>query len=98
MDLCIKNGTVVDWSGTFKGDIYIKDGVICELGRELIKDCTTIDANGLVVMPSFVDLHVHFREPGLTYKEDIETGSMAAVRGGYTMVNLMANTNPAWKL
>lgn len=94
MDLCIKNGTVVDWSGTFTGDIYIKDGVICELGRDLIKDCTTIDADGLVVMPSFVDLHVHFREPGLTYKEDIETGSMAAVRGGYTMVNLMANTNP----
>jgi dihydroorotase len=45
-------------------------------------------------MPGFVDLHVHFREPGYTYKEDIESGSRAAVRGGYTMVNLMANTNP----
>lgn len=94
MDICIKNGTVVDWSGTFNGDIYIKDGVICELGMNIIKDCKTIDAKGLTIMPSFVDLHVHFREPGLTYKEDIETGSKAAVRGGYTMVNLMANTNP----
>ncbi len=94
MEICIKNGTVVDWSGTFNGDIYIKDGIICEIGRNLIKDCKTIDAKGLTIMPSFVDLHVHFREPGLTYKEDIETGSKAAVRGGYTMVNLMANTNP----
>lgn len=94
MEICIKNGTVVDWSGTFNGDIYIKDGIICELGKNLIKDCITINAEGLTVMPSFVDLHVHFREPGLTYKEDIETGSKAAVRGGYTMVNLMANTNP----
>lgn len=94
MEICIKNGTVVDWSGTFNGDIYIKDGVICELGKNLLKDCFTMDVEGLTVMPSFVDLHVHFREPGLTYKEDIETGSKAAVRGGYTMVNLMANTNP----
>lgn len=94
MEICIKNGTVVDWSGTFNGDIYIKDGIICELGRNLIKDCKIIDAKGLTIMPSFVDLHVHFREPGLTYKEDIESGSKAAVKGGYTMVNLMANTKP----
>lgn len=94
MEICIKNGTVVDWSRTFNGDIYIKDGIICEIGKNLNKQCDTIDAKGLVVMPSFVDLHVHFREPGLTYKEDIETGSKAAVKGGYTMVNLMANTNP----
>jgi len=92
--ICIKNGTVVDWSGTFVGDIYIKDGVICEIGRNLIKDCETIDANENIVMPGFVDLHVHFRDPGYTYKEDIESGSKAAVKGGYVMVNLMANTNP----
>jgi dihydroorotase len=94
MEICIKNGTVVDWSGTFVGDIYIKDGVICEIGRNLIKDCDTIDAIGKIVMPGFVDLHVHFRDPGLTHKEDIESGSKAAVKGGYAMVNLMANTNP----
>ncbi|HAR87270.1 MAG TPA: dihydroorotase [Clostridium sp.] len=94
MEICIKNGTVVDWSGTFVGDVYIKDGVICELGRNLIKDCKTIDATGKIVMPGFVDLHVHFRDPGLTHKEDIQSGSRAAVKGGYVMVNLMANTNP----
>ncbi|MEG0308885.1 MAG: dihydroorotase [Clostridium sp.] len=94
MEICIKNGTVVDWSGTFIGDIYIKDGVIHEIGRNLMKECKTIDAKGLVVMPGFVDLHVHFRDPGYTYKEDIESGSKAAVKGGYVMVNLMANTNP----
>lgn len=94
MEICIKNGTVVDWSGTFVGDVYIKDGVICELGRNLIKDCKTIDAAGKIVMPGFVDLHVHFRDPGLTHKEDIQSGSRAAVKGGYVMVNLMANTNP----
>lgn len=46
-------------------------------------------------MPSFVDMHCHFREPGYTYKEDIFTGSLAAVKGGYTAVNLMGNTNPS---
>ncbi|MEG1870442.1 MAG: dihydroorotase [Peptostreptococcaceae bacterium] len=94
MEICIKNGTVVDFSGTFVADIYIKDGVICEIGRSLIKDCKNVDAKGMTVMPGFVDLHVHFRDPGFTYKEDIESGSKAAVKGGYVMVNLMANTNP----
>lgn len=94
MEICIKNAKVVDWSGTFQGDIYIKDGVIMEIGRNIDKDCKTIDLVGKTIMPSFVDLHVHFRDPGYTYKEDIESGSKAAVRGGYTMVNLMANTKP----
>lgn len=53
-----------------------------------------IDATGLVVMPSFIDMHAHFRDPGYTYKEDLKSGSLAALRGGYTCVNLMANTNP----
>jgi dihydroorotase len=53
-----------------------------------------IDAKGLVVMPSFIDMHVHFRDPGYTYKEDLKSGSLAALRGGYTCVNLMANTYP----
>ena len=94
MEICIKNGKVIDWSGTFEGDIYVKDGIITEIGRDLQKECKTIDLKGKVVMPGFVDLHVHFRDPGYTYKEDIESGSKAAVKGGYTMVNLMANTNP----
>ncbi|WP_461614049.1 dihydroorotase [Clostridium sp. Marseille-QA1073] len=94
MELCIKNAKVVDWCGTFIGDVYIKNGLITEIGKDLKKNCNTINAKGLTLMPSFVDLHAHFRDPGLTYKEDIESGSKAAVKGGFTMVNLMANTNP----
>lgn len=94
MELLIKNGRIVDFSKDFTGDIYIKNGIIEEIGLELKKSCETIDAKGKVVMPSFVDLHSHFRDPGLTYKEDIESGSKAAVRGGYTVVNLMGNTKP----
>lgn len=94
MQLLIKNVRIVDWSQDLTGDVYINDGKITEIGRELEKSCSTIEGNGLVLMPSFIDLHVHFREPGYTYKEDIESGSRAAVKGGYTMVNLMANTNP----
>ena len=94
MELLIKSANVVDWCGSYFGDVYINDGVISEVGKNLNKNCKTIDAKGLTLMPSFVDLHVHFRDPGFTYKEDIESGSKAAVRGGFTMVNLMANTNP----
>ncbi|OFI06260.1 dihydroorotase [Clostridium acetireducens DSM 10703] len=94
MELLIKNAYVVDWCQEFKGDLYIYEGKIKEIGKELNKDCKTIDAEGLTLIPSFIDLHVHFRDPGFTYKEDISTGSNAAVKGGYTMVNLMANTKP----
>lgn len=94
MELLIKGARIIDWSQNFIGDIYIYNGVICEVGGSLNKSCKTIKAEGLVIMPSFIDLHTHFRDPGFTYKEDIESGSKAAVRGGYTMVNLMANTNP----
>ena len=94
MELLIKSANVVDWCGSYFGDVYINDGIISEVGKNLNKDCKTIDAKGLTLMPSFVDLHVHFRDPGFSYKVDIESGSKAAVRGGFTMVNLMANTNP----
>lgn len=94
MELLIKNSNIIDWSQNFKGDIYIKDGLINEIGANLCKDCEIIDGEGLILMPSFIDLHCHFREPGYTHKEDIESGSRAAVRGGYTTVNLMANTKP----
>lgn len=53
-----------------------------------------IDATGLVVAPGLVDIHVHFREPGQTHKEDIHTGALAAAAGGFTSVVMMANTNP----
>lgn len=94
MELLIKGARIVDWSKDFTGDIYVKDGLIYEIGADLIKDCKTIDAREKLLMPSFVDLHTHFRDPGFTHKEDMLSGSKAAVKGGYTAVNLMANTNP----
>ncbi|KPU42726.1 dihydroorotase [Oxobacter pfennigii] len=94
MEVLIKNGRIVDCSQDFIGDVYIKDGIINEIGKNLNKDCETINGEGLLLLPSFIDLHAHMRDPGLTYKEDLLSGSKAAVRGGYTAVNLMANTNP----
>ncbi len=94
MDLLIKNANIVDSSQDFNGDVYIKEGIIKQIGKDLSADCETIDAKGLTLLPSFVDLHVHFREPGYEYKEDIKSGSLSALKGGYTTVNLMGNTNP----
>ena len=89
----IKNGFVV---GVGKQDIAITDGRISER-REHIEakaEDRIIDAEGLVVAPAFVDVHVHLREPGYGYKERIATGTMAAARGGYTTVCSMPNLNP----
>ncbi|KLE16068.1 dihydroorotase [Clostridium sp. C8] len=95
MNLLIKNARIVDYSQDFIGDIYIENGKIKEVGLDInIEAVDLIDAKGLTLMPSFIDTHAHFREPGLTYKEDIESGSKAALRGGYTGVCLMANTKP----
>lgn len=95
MDLLIRNANIVDLSHNFYGDIYIREGKIEEVGSSIEdKGCKVLDAKGMTVMPAFVDMHAHFREPGFTYKEDIYTGSRTAAKGGYTTVNLMANTNP----
>ena len=94
MNLLIKNVNLIDESNNFFGDIYIEKWVIKELGTELNKECETLDGKGLVLMPAFIDTHAHFRDPGFEYKEDIESGSKAAVRGGYTTVTLMPNTKP----
>ena len=95
MDLIIKGARIVDASNDFIGDLHIKSGKICALGKDLnIEGAGVIDANGLTLLPAFIDTHAHFRDPGLTYKEDMESGSKAAVRGGYTGVCLMANTKP----
>ncbi len=92
--LLIKNARIVDKNKDFQGgDIYIRHGKIAEIDRELNYNCKTIDGGeDLVAMPSFIDMHVHFREPGYTHKEDLHTGSMAALKGGYTFVNLMGGT------
>lgn len=97
----IKNGRVVDSvTGTDKiMNIIIKDNIIEEVGHDISIDetdnVTVIDATGLVVAPGLMDTHVHFRDPGFTYKEDIITGAAAAARGGFTSVVCMANTKPA---
>ena len=93
--LLIKNVNVIDACQSFHGDIYIENGIISEIGTNLEKEnVSVIEGNNMTLMPAFVDTHAHFREPGLTHKEDIESGSKAAVKGGYTGVCLMANTVP----
>lgn len=94
MEILIKDIRMIDETKDLQGDIYIKGGKIEDYGKDLDYNCRTIEGKNLVAMPSFIDMHVHFREPGYTYKEDIYTGSQAALKGGYTLVNLMANTDP----
>ena len=96
MKKIVKNAVLVDKDINKVGEIKIEDGKIVEIGENLSFDDSyeVIDAKGKTVMPAFVDLHVHFRDPGFTYKEDLKTGSLSALRGGYTTVNTMANTKP----
>ncbi|MFW5871454.1 MAG: dihydroorotase [Verrucomicrobiota bacterium] len=92
----ITGGTVVDpISGrTEIKDIYVKEGVITDAESPASPQATPIDATGLTVVPGLIDLHVHFREPGQTEAEDIESGSRAAAKGGFTTVVTMPNTIP----
>lgn len=97
MKILIKNGHLLDPIAKRDGnfDILISDGKIEKVASKI--DCENskvIDATGKYVMPGFIDLHVHFREPGYEYKETIKTGSMAAAKGGFTSVCPMPNTNP----
>lgn len=94
MELLLKNARIVDSTKDFIGDVYIKGGRIDEIGKNISKNCKILNGEGLLLLPSFIDLHSHFRDPGLTHKEDILSGSKAAASGGYTAVNLMANTKP----
>ncbi len=96
MDTVLKGGTVICGSGTYTGDILIRDGRIVSILKdaEAAPGTEVIDVSGLNVVPGFVDIHVHFREPGFTAKETIRTGSLAAARGGYTAVCAMPNLDP----
>ncbi len=101
----IQGGTIVDpKTGTMqKQDILIKDGRIAQIAETIdpaeLSDAgevvEIIEAAGKKIGPGLVDVHVHFRDPGFTYKEDIETGALAAAKGGFTAVVLMANTKPS---
>lgn len=73
--------------------IYVEDGIITE-AFEIDDSVEVIDCENLTLVPAFTDLHVHFRDPGFTYKEDLESGSKAALKGGFTSVLLMGNTKP----
>lgn len=97
MTILIKNGRLINPSENLDKvmDIFVEDGIIKEKAESIEKQAdTVIDAAGCYVMPGLIDLHVHFRDPGLTYKEDIETGSKTAAKGGFTTVCCMPNTKP----
>ena len=102
--LLIKNAYILDPASGYEGDaeILVENGRIKKLYKgftgmvdeTLFENLEVIDADGWYVAPGLVDVHVHFRDPGFEYKEDIETGAKAAAKGGFTTVVLMANTKP----
>lgn len=92
-DLLIRGGTVVTGEGVFETDIGITGSTIAALG-ETGTATETIDATGLHIFPGVIDTQVHFREPGLEHKEDIESGTRAAIHGGVTTIFEMPNTSP----
>ena len=97
MKLLIKGGRVIDPSQPIDqiSDLLIEDGRVKSIGESLRDDgASVIDANGLVVSPGFIDLHVHQREPGEEYKETIASGAAAAAAGGFTSICAMPNTKP----
>ncbi len=97
LKILIKNGYVIDPATDREEicDILVEDKHIVEVGQNIAKDADQcIDATGCYVMPGFIDLHVHLREPGFEYKETIQTGALAAAHGGFTSICPMPNTNP----
>jgi dihydroorotase len=94
-DMIIKNADIINHAGRGMGDIAIKDGKFAGFGHfDATEAGEVFDASGLLAMPGVIDTQVHFREPGLEWKEDLETGSQAAVMGGVVAVFEMPNTNP----
>lgn len=97
MTLLIKNGIVINPGDRSerRADLLVKDGVVAQIAESLSSEADrVIDAAGAYCMPGFIDMHVHLRDPGLTYKEDIETGGAAAIHGGFTTIVAMPNTKP----
>lgn len=96
MMIHIKNARVLQGDRTETGtDLLIKDGMLVAMGRNIGSDTDMmIDATGLYALPGLVDAHCHLRDPGYEYKEDIESGTRSAARGGFTSIACMPNTNP----
>ncbi|MGH1505209.1 MAG: dihydroorotase [Acidimicrobiales bacterium] len=92
-DLVLKGGRIIDQDGERSGDVAITGGVITEVGPDLAGD-RVLDCTGCVIVPGFVDLHVHLRQPGNEAAETIESGSRSAALGGFTAVVAMPNTDP----
>ncbi len=95
-DLLVKGGRVVSAAGARATDILVQGGRVAALGQDLVPPpgCPVLDASGKLVLPGLIDAHVHFREPGLEHKEDLASGSLAAVAGGVTSFLEMPNTRP----
>lgn len=96
MHILIQNGLIIDPANNESKvrDLYVAEGTIQPQPQQLPEDTQIIDAKGYWVTPGFIDLHVHLRDPGLTHKETVETGSKAAAAGGYTTICAMPNTKP----
>ena len=92
--MIIRNGNVVLKNSVEKKDVLIENGKIVKIADKLPTGGEEIDASGLHIFPGLIDMHVHLRDPGYEYKEDIESGSKAAVKGGFTQICCMPNTNP----
>lgn len=98
MRLLLQNAHLIDPSQGIDqvGDLLLEDGKIAQMGKDLpVEDAQIIDGTGLVAAPGLVDMHVHLRDPGLTYKEDVYSGCRAAAAGGVTSLLAMPNTKPA---
>ncbi|SCZ76367.1 dihydroorotase [Acidaminobacter hydrogenoformans] len=98
MNIMVKNIRLIDPFLDQVGDILIEDGKITQVGIDLESRYEMIDGTNCICMPSFVDLHAHFRDPLSTCKEDILSGSLGAVKGGYTFINLMYDSDDSWDI
>lgn len=94
MELLLKNGKLIDAEGERYGDVWLRDGQVAEVGKDLVRPGRSVDLQGKIVLPGLVDLHVHLREPGQEGKETIASGTAAAARGGFTTICAMPNTSP----